>query len=223
MTRLRFKAILSAVSVTALLLCVIMPVGTFVDKKAADSVTVPARITAAANEPAVVNTAETMTVSAATEKAAVESLDTEQLTQRFLHMLNLNRCFNSALQRNDSLVKSVAVSLSDYAQDKVGYGLCVSSYLIQGFIESFYGIRLDIKDITDADAPEGYISLPCMEMEFECHTAVSVTETEDGYEVLTCMRSYSGGEEYDTCLVKSKFTKNSRSEFGYNLVYCETL
>ena len=220
MTGMRFKAILSAVSVTALLLCVLIPAGS----KATDNVivneNVVTSVATAQNAPVFAEAKEPIAVAA---NALSEELSAEQLEARLLGMLNLNRCFNSALNDEQKLAKCAAVSLIDYAQDKVGYGLCVSAYLVEGFVESFYGVEIPAEQMLDEAAPNGYVSLMGTEAETLYHKTVTLTETEEGFEMLTCLYSYSGGEEYETCLVKSSFVKNPESEFGFNLVYCETL
>ena len=219
MTGMRLKAILSAVSVTVLLLCVLIPAGHKATENV-DGVSVETNVATAKKAPTFTEVNEQIAVAA---KALPEELSAEQVEAKLLGMLNLNHCFNSALNDEYKLAKCAAVSLIDYAQDKVGYGLCVSAYLIECFVESFYGVKIPAEQMLDEDAPSGYISLMGTEAETICHKTVTLTETEEGYEMLTCLYSYSGGEEYETCLVKSRFVKNPESEFGFNLVYCETL
>lgn len=221
MKGLRFKALLSAICVAVLLLCVFVPVGETVTEKITVDEEIPTLVTAAKNETVLTEQVGAENVKLA--KTVSAEPDEEWLKARFIGMLNLNYCYNSALENEDSLVKCAAWSLADYSQDKIGYGLCVSAYLIEGFVESFYGVYVDAEKLFDEDAPEGYISLPRMEMETGFHSIVSIDKVSDGYEVLTCLCSYAGGEEYETCLVKSKFTENPDSQFGYNLVFCEVL
>ncbi len=220
MTGMRLKAILSAVSVTALLLCVLIPVGNNATDNVIVNENVETNIATAQNAPVFAEADEPIAVAAGESH---EELSAEQLEARLLGMLNFNHCFNSSLNDEHKLAKCAAVSLIDYAQDKVGYGLCVSAYLIEGFVESFYGVKIPAEQMLDESAPKGYISLMGTEAETLYHKTVTLTETEEGYEMLTCLYSYSGGEEYETCLVKSRFVKNPESEFGFNLVYCETL
>ncbi len=221
MTGLRLKALLSAVSVTVLLLCALIPVNQSTADSVADDVTVPARITAAKNDTVLTEVVESVDVKKV--KSIEPEQDEEWLRARFISMLNINHCYNSAMTNEESLIKCAASSLADYSQDKIGYGLCVSTYLIEGFVEDFYGMKIPAEQMYDEEAPEGYISLPKMEMETGCHSLVTMTEIENGYEVLTCLYGYSGGGEYETCLVKSRFIKNSDSQFGFNLVLCEAL
>lgn len=235
MTKLRLKELFSAVSVAVLLVCAFVPVKTSSTVQNSADLDIPAHTTAAvaehdaAGELSITSSAEpvavTVSVSAAepVEKTEVEPVDLAALEARFISMLDLNHGFNSVLDREESVAKCAAVSLSDYACDITGYGLCVSAYLVQSFAESFYGIDLDVEALDDPDAPSGYISLPGMGMDTCVHTLVSITETDKGFEVITCMKSYEGGEDYDTCLVRSVFIKNSGSEFGFNLISCETL
>lgn len=222
MKMVRIKAILGAISVIALALCTIFPKSTPAITENDPSTTVSTHTAATQGTENLGNdTAEEVETVKATS-ANITVWDEESLKTRFLSMLNINNCFNGALADEEAVAKCVAATLADYAQDKVGYGLCVSSYLVAGFAESFYGISFEA-GLVDQEAPNGYISLPQMGMDFIVHSLVSLTEAEDGYEVLTCMKSYQGGEDYDTCLVKSKFVQNSTSEFGFNLVSCETL
>ncbi len=222
MKMVRIKAILSAISVIALVLCAIIPQSPAAITENDPSTTVSTHTAATQGSENSGNDTANEAVTAKATSDEITVWDEETLKARFLSMLNINNCFNGALADEEAVAKCVATSLADYAQDKVGYGLCVSSYLVAGFAESFYGISLEA-GLVDQEAPNGYISLPQMGMDFNVHSLVSLTEAEDGYEVLTCMKSYQGGEEYDTCLVKSKFVQNNTSEFGFNLVSCETL
>ena len=221
MKGLKFKALLSAISVAVLLLCAFVPAGKISQKPVTVDENIPTLVTAAANEVVFAEQNEN-TVTDSKAKIVAEP-DEEWLKARFLGMLNLNYCYNNSLNNVDSLAKCAAWSLADFSQDEIGYGRCVSAYLVEGFVESFYGVDIDAEDLVDDQAPKGYISLPKMEKETGCHSIVSFEKTADGYELLTCFYGYAGGEEYDTCLVKSKFVENANSEFGFNLVFCEVL
>ncbi len=222
MKKVKIKEILSVISVMALLFCAFSPVDVEVLKNSADAdTTVSTYTTAFAAQ-------ESGFQSDKVEKKTTDVnnalyMSDEQLANRFVSMLNINNAFNDALEDEKMMVVCSAVSLSEYAQDVVGYGLCVNTCLAEGFAESFYGKKLSGTGYGDAEVLKGYIALPQMGMDINVHTLVSFDLTDDGYEVLSCMRSYDGGEEYATCLVKSLFVRNSASEFGFNLVSCEVL
>ncbi len=224
MKKARIKELLCAISVIALVIAVALPVNSQNFLKEVDfGTTVSTHTTAMVAEEKRFNGNASTNSRAASVQQDVAYMSDEMLEVRFISMLNINNAFNSALFDGQTLAKCVAVSLSDYAQDMVGYGLCVNSCLVEGLAKSFYGTSLAEEDLKDFEAPIGYISLPQMGMDINSHTLVSMIATDEGYEVLTCMRSYDGGEEYATCLVKSLFAVNLESEFGFNLVSCETL
>ncbi len=225
MKKVKIKEILSVVSIITLLLCAYLPKTYNNTSISADfSTTVLAHTTAQNAEESGLEGSSVEPTSGVTavNNTSVEMSD-DMLEARFISMLNINNAFNSAFENDTMLVKCSAVSLSDYAQDLAGYGLCVHECLIEGFAKSFYGVKPTFIRDDEAESPKGYVALPPMGMDQNLHTLVSMTKNDSGYEVLTCMKSYDGGEEYATCLVKALFVPNEKSEFGFNLVSCETL
>ena len=221
MKNVKIKSILSVVAIIVLLCAVILPKNADFSQENSSATTVSAHTAATyGNEEDLENQPIVAKSVNHTEPVA---LSEEELQNRFISMLNINNAFNSTLTHGDSLAKCAAATLIDYAQDEVGYGLCVSECLVEVFVESFYGVSLEAENLYDDEAPEGFISLPQMGVDINVHSIISVDNTDSGYEVLTLMKSYDGGEEYATCLVSSLFVENCESEFGFNLVYCETL
>lgn len=147
----------------------------------------------------------------------------EQDSLRMLHMLNMNYCYNSAFESEKSLIGCAAVSLKDFASYDGEYGMCVNARLVESFAESFYGVKIDAEAVCGYDAPDGCVRIEAEGCETFCHTPVSFTPTDYGYEAVTCLKMYTGGSDMTDCLVKSRFVRNEASEFGFNLIFCETL
>ncbi len=146
------------------------------------------------------------------------SLNTVSPEKIFENMLDINYCYGESFASYDKMTVATAVTLFDYADDLPDSGLSVSSALIKGFIKSFYG-----KD-ADSDAGFGaYVTLPCIEVESQFHSVISLTEC-DGYtEVVSRVTFYSCGDDITVRNAVSRFVKSPRSEFGYNLISCELL
>lgn len=145
----------------------------------------------------------------------------DELKIRFTNMLNLNYCYNGNFRNPEMLAVCSAISLDDYAADIPGYGIGVGRHLVTGFAESFYGVVLNFDEITFEDEVEGYVMSPQYSVGTQSHTVVSITETEDGYEVLSTLNIYYGGDDTEFCIVNSVFKKAPSSEFGFNLISAE--
>lgn len=145
----------------------------------------------------------------------------DELKIRFTNMLNLNYCYNGNFRNPEMLAICSAISLDDYAADIPGYGIGVGRHLVAGFAESFYGVVLDFDKMTFEDEVEGYVMSPQYSVGTQSHTVVSITETEDGYEVLSTLNIYYGGDDTEFCIVNSVFKKAPSSEFGFNLISAE--
>lgn len=176
-----------------------------------------------------VNAAEIETETVVIDEKAEQEInikseyDDEQLALKLVSMLNINYCYNSSFDDINALAGSAAVVLQNYSMDFDGYGFCVNTLLAEGFVKSFYGINVDFSSIDSKDTPEGYYAAPNMGIFTQEHTLISVEKTNEGYEVLTCLEMYFGGDDYETCLAKARFVENPASEFGFNLVFVETL
>lgn len=221
----KVRTVLAAALLFAAILCTavfILPVFGATSGTASEESRVTLRpVSAAAENVAMEMTEETDIADA--DNAADSTAAVINDYDRMLSMLNLNYCYNSAFESEASLAGCAAVSLLDFATDAEGYGICVNASLVASFAESFYGVKLDAEAICSEDAPEGYILTDASECGVFYHKAVSFTETEYGYEAVTCLTTYYGGSDITDCLVKSRFVRNSESEFGFNLVSCETL
>ena len=147
----------------------------------------------------------------------------EQLELRFISMLNMNYCYGDAFNNPEKMASAAAVTLIDFASDIPGYGICVNKSLISGFAESFYGVQLDCSEISLESSPEGTLATPCTEVGTQYHKTVSVTETDDGYEVLSQVTFYYGGDDVEVRIARSVFAENSSSQFGFNLISCELI
>lgn len=157
------------------------------------------------------------------DEPAEREFTEDELKIRFTNMLNLNYCYNDNFKNTEMLAICSAVSLNDYAADIPGYGIGVGRHLVTGFAESFYGVVLNFDEIAfeDEDEVEGYVMSPQYSVGTQSHTVVSITETEDGYEVLSTLNIYYGGDDTEFCIVNSVFKKAPSSEFGFNLVSAE--
>lgn len=147
----------------------------------------------------------------------------EQLELRLISMLNMNYCYGKSFDSPEKMASAAAVSLIDFASDIPGYGICVNKSLISGFTESFYGVKLDCSEINTENAPEGTLATPCTEVGTQYHKTVSITETDDGYEVITQVTFYYGGDDIEVRFARSVFAENRESQFGFNIISCELI
>lgn len=155
------------------------------------------------------------------ETSAKPELDSEQLEAHFTKMLDLNYCYGASFDNPEMMAACSAISLMDYAADVHGYGIGVNQNLVKSFVKSFYGVELDEQPLSFDESPEGYVMTPALEVGTQTHTVLSITETEQGYEVMSTVMMYYGGDDCDICLVKSVFSVADGSEFGFNLISCE--
>ncbi len=147
----------------------------------------------------------------------------EELEKIFISMLNINNCYNESLESLKAVAGCAAMTLTDYATDVDGYGICVSSCLVSGFIEHFYGVKTDFEELLSEDAPYGYVKTPESGFATTNHKLISINEHGGNYTVITCMEQYFGGDDLETNLVKSVFRVAPQSDFKFNLIYCEIL
>ncbi len=141
--------------------------------------------------------------------------------EQFLNMLNINFCYGDTFKSPEQIAVSSAISLRDYAVDIPGYGINVCKILTEGFIKSFYGKDVDLTDVETEYAPEGFVALPCYEVGTQDHSIISVTATADGqFEVVSSVTFIYGGYDAETYIAVSHFTKNTDSEYGFNLLDC---
>ena len=148
-------------------------------------------------------------------------LTAEELEIRFTNMLNLNFCYNGNFDSNEMMAVCCAVSLNDYADDLYGYGIGVGQNLVEGFAENFYGVTLSFEEISAENKVDGYILMPQYSVGTQNHTVVSVTPTADGFEVVSSVELYYGGNDIETGFAISNFKIAPESEFGFNLISCE--
>ncbi len=147
--------------------------------------------------------------------------DEDYLKKRFASMLNINYCYGEGFYDKEQLASAAAVTLSDYAADLPGVGLAVNSVLVEGFAESFYGVEFDGNELCFEGIPEGYVSAPVGSVATQFHSVQSVTETDDGFEVISLAEFYYGGDDVEISVACSVFVKAPESEFGFYLVSCE--
>lgn len=169
-----------------------------------------------------IETGEVGQTVAVTEQPSAET-NVQDDINRLMSMLSINCCYNDAFSRDEALVMCAAIALKDFAVDVDGYGICVNAALVSGFAKDFYGVSFDDAVLYDADAPKGYIMIEPYGVGSFYHTLVSVTATADGYEVVTCLKTYYGGSDMTDCLVRSNFIRNESSEFGFVLALAEVL
>lgn len=223
MRKSQLKALISGISLLVFSVAAILPAGATANSTEQTAVKTPPLAAVSVETPDTLNPESEKTEVVEFQTGEASDFTTEELEQKFLGILNINYCYDFAFDEVDSMVNCAALSLYDYAYDSPGYGICVNSSLLSGFVKSLYGVEINATDFESTNAPEGYVSLIETDSCTLFHTLVSVTETDYGYEVLTCMATYYGGSDVETCLVKSKFVKNTSSEFGFNLLYAETL
>lgn len=149
------------------------------------------------------------------QNTALSTVSPEKI---FENMLNINYCYGESFASYDKMTVAAAVTLFDYADDLPDGELSVSSALVEGFIKSFYGRE------ADSDTSFGaYITLPCIEVDSQLHSVISVTECDGYIEVLGSVAFYSCGDDITVRHTISRFAENPRSEFGYNLISCDLL
>ncbi|MBO5745948.1 MAG: hypothetical protein J6S13_02545 [Clostridia bacterium] len=169
--------------------------------------------------------AEKDVLTTANEEAAptVDTVvyDEDYLKKRFTSMLNINYCYGEGFYDNEQLASAAAVTLSDYAADLPGVGLAVNSVLVEGFVESFYGVELNGDELCFEGVPKSYISAPVGSVATQFHSVQSVTETDEGFEVYSLAEFYYGGDDVEVSVTRSVFVKAPESEFGFHLVSCE--
>ncbi len=148
-------------------------------------------------------------------------LTAEELEIRFTNMLSLNYCYNGNFESNEMMAVCSAISLKDYADDLYGYGIGVGQNLVESFAENFYGEALNFDELEFKNGIDGYVLLPQYSVGTQNHTIVSVTPTADGFEVVSSVELYYGGNDIETCFAVSEFIAEPSSQFGFNLVSCE--
>ena len=154
----------------------------------------------------------------------IEKIMSEQeIEQRLISMLNMNYCYSSSFDSAEGMVGTAAVSLKDYLLDADGYGLCINAELVKGFIKEFYAVDIDTSLLEGVDAPQGYIAVNVTESVVATHTPVSLVNVGDEYTVVSCMKMYFGGSDTETVLVKTRFVKNTQSQFRFSIIYSEIL
>lgn len=183
-------------------------------------VSVTSRVTLENN--AVTETNEIGQTVDVTEQPLAET-DVQDDIERMMSMLSINYCYNDAFSKDESLVMCAAAALKDFAVDAEGYGICVNAALVSGFVKDFYGVSVDETVLCDTNAPTGYIMTEPYGVGSFYHTLVSATPTADGYEVVTCLKTYCGGSDMTDCLVRSNFVRNEDSQFGFVLALAEVL
>lgn len=174
-------------------------------------------------------TAETVKTEASTSDEANNTsepkreLTAEELTVRFTNMLNLNYCYNANFQSAEMMAVCSAISLNDYADDLYGYGIGVGQHLVVGFAENFYGVTLNFEEIELENSVNGYVLMPQYSIGTQNHRIISITPTDDGYEVVSEVEFYYGGNDVEISFASSVFKTASSSEFGFILAACELM
>lgn len=159
------------------------------------------------------------------EEHEASQFSDEELSGLFSAMLDANFCYNEAVADQTALAKGAAAVLCGYASDIAGYGLCVSYDMASCLVKDMYGVTLTEWAPGLYDAPEGYIAVPADGMGMQFHRPVSLNFDEESgnYETVTCMTTYYGGDDEETCLVRSVFKPDASSQFGFVIVSSETL
>lgn len=163
--------------------------------------------------------------AADTDAYREEPFSDRELSELFTAMLNANFCYNEALSDERALAGATAAVLRDYATDFAGYGLCVSYDMVSCLAKDLYGVTLPEQSSGLWDAPDGYVPVPTDGMGTQFHRQVSMSsDTGSGnYVTVTCMTTYYGGDDEETCLVRTVFKPDRSSQFGFVIISSETL
>lgn len=153
----------------------------------------------------------------------VKEYTEEQLKARFASMLNLNRCYGEAFFNKTDIANASALALFDYSTELAGFGLCVNTCLVEGFAKSFYGVELDTEALNSTEAPNGYFAVPVFESGTQLYSVISITQTDEVYEVVCSVTIYYGGDDTVSTYARATFVADTQSEFGFNLTFCEIL
>lgn len=168
--------------------------------------------------------ANSLESKAQTEHSPV--LSENEILDRLVGYLNINRCFNEDFFDEDALIEAAQISLLDFAtfDNEATY---INAILVEEFIHEFYGIKVSTESFDNSgfDIPEGYILVAPRGYSTISHKAISIEFNAENneYTVISCLTSYSHEYETETNLCESVFKVNSESDYGFNLTSCEIL
>lgn len=138
---------------------------------------------------------------------------------RFLNMLNNNYVYSEAFDSLEDIVNDSVIALLDSREgENESY---ISQTTVNEYLYDMFGFKVYDYSEINKDFPymEGYVYiLPRGYAKYE-HSAVSITENEDGTFTFISdvkIKTHDGYES--TNRAKTLFVKNSDSVFGYNIV-----
>jgi len=144
------------------------------------------------------------------------------LETRFLNMLNHNYVYGDDIGYYDSLIKESVVALLDMREDE--NSSYISQEVVNGYLFDMYGVTIEdfSQFLTDFPYKEGYVYIiPRGYTEYK-HSAVSISENEDGtfnFETQVIIDAHDGETEFLTC--NTVFVRNDASAFGFNILRSE--
>lgn len=156
---------------------------------------------------------------------AKEAPQAEKINEaRFLNMLNHNYVYNESYDSLESIVNDSVIALLDMRESE--NDSYISEEIVNGYLFDMFGFEIDDFSLLNTQFPkkEGYVFiLPRGYAKYE-HSAVSITENEDGtltFITDVTISTHDGMNETLKC--KTMFIENTDSVFGYNIVRSDIL
>ena len=140
------------------------------------------------------------------------------LSARFTNMLNRNYSYDYDFENADILVDNATLALLDN-RDKENPDY-ISDALIKGFVDDMYGIEVtEIADESDMHKEGLVYIVPRGYTEYH-HKICKIVPNEDGSFTVNSkvVVSPHDGDEFETT-AETLFVPNSKSAFGYNIIY----
>lgn len=222
------KKILTSISVLTVLLCALSIYLSQIDSNISNIAETDTSVHFAPNVTAANTEASLSKVEIKPQEQEIENTKlAEAVTEtdcavenRLASMLNLNFCYGDAFYNPERIATAITISLNDYADDLPAYGIYVNKALISGFALDFYGKEINFDQIEVEEAPEGYYPAPCFEYGTQFHKIKTITEIENGYEVISTVSFYYGGSDLEQYTAISTFENAPNSPFSFNLTSC---
>lgn len=149
-----------------------------------------------------------------------EEIAEKVLESRFLNMLNHNYAFNDDFLSDERLVNHSALALLNMVEEQF-----INEAYVKDYIFNMYGKVINDFSGFNADFPQkaGYIYVIPRCYDLYKHSVLSVTDNSDGsFTVVTEVEISLLDGSIETATATSLFLKNSDSQFGFNLLYCDS-
>ena len=150
-----------------------------------------------------------------------DSDSSKVLTSRFLNMLNHNFVYGEDFLSADTILNLSIIAQRDKADEN---GEFIKEDVVTSFVFDMYGI--EIIDTTEFSAgypqKEGCLYLVPQGFTVYKHSNATITENEDGTYTVTTEVLVDGHDgENEILYAKTLFAKNSKSAFGFNIIYSQ--